>query len=139
MCYGSIDDNLLQLCRILIVEQGAARPPLEKCARFLSFIARSSGGRPTITKRHPLIPASRWRPLYSRRVWWEKEGYCLASLVDRTEFRNIVLEVVKCLRKNLDRPGHAPLNADQIMFWLQNVTYDDLRAATEEIDAGSEK
>ncbi len=63
----------------------------------------------------------------------------MAPLVDRTEFRKVVTEVVKCLRQNLDRPGLAPLNADQIMFWLQNVTYDDLRAATEEIDVGSAK
>ncbi len=63
----------------------------------------------------------------------------MAPLVDRTEFRQVVTEVVKCLRQNLDRPGLAPLNADQIMFWLQNVTYDDLRAATEEIDVGSAK
>ncbi len=59
----------------------------------------------------------------------------MAPLVDRNEFRKVVREVVKCLRQNLDRPGLAPLNADQIMFWLQNVTHDDLQAATQEIDA----
>jgi hypothetical protein len=60
----------------------------------------------------------------------------MAPLVDRTEFRKVVKEVAKCLRQNLDQPGVAPLTAAQIMFWMQNVTLEDLEAAVREI--GSE-
>jgi hypothetical protein len=63
----------------------------------------------------------------------------MAPLVDRTQFRKVVKEVVKCVRQNLDRPQVAPLSADQIMFWLQSVTYDDLHAATQELDAENAK
>ena len=50
----------------------------------------------------------------------------MTPLVDRTEFRKVVKELVKCLRNNLDRPGLAHLTADQIMFWMRNVTLEDL-------------
>jgi hypothetical protein len=59
----------------------------------------------------------------------------VAPLVDRTEFRKVVKEVAKCLRQNLDQPGVAPLTAAQIMFWMQNVTLEDLEAAIREIES----
>ena len=58
----------------------------------------------------------------------------MAPLVDRTEFRKVVKELVQCLRGNLDRPGLVPLTADQIMFWMRNVTLEDLEIAVRELD-----
>ena len=62
----------------------------------------------------------------------------MASLIDRTEFRKVVKEVVKCLRENLDRPGLARLTADQIMFWMRNVTLEDLESVIREIDTSED-
>jgi hypothetical protein len=59
----------------------------------------------------------------------------MAPLVDRTEFRAVLKEVVKCVRANLDAPGLTPLTAEQIMFWFQNVTIEDLRIVLQEIDS----
>ena len=58
----------------------------------------------------------------------------MAPLVDRSEFRAVLKELIKCLRQNLDAPGVAPLGPEQIMFWLQNITLEDLQAAVAEID-----
>jgi hypothetical protein len=62
----------------------------------------------------------------------------MAPLVDRSEFRKVVKEIVKCLRQNLDQPGVAALTAEQVMFWLQNVTFQDLEIVTREIEADSQ-
>ncbi len=62
----------------------------------------------------------------------------MAPLVDRTEFRKVVKELVKCLRENLDRPGLAPLTADQIMFWMRNVALEDLEIVIREIDTSAD-
>jgi hypothetical protein len=59
----------------------------------------------------------------------------MAQLVDRSEFRRVVKEIVKCLRQNLDQHGVAPLTAGQVMFWIQNVTLEDLEVVTFEIEA----
>jgi hypothetical protein len=59
----------------------------------------------------------------------------MAPLVDRTEFRAVLKEIVKCLHQHLDVAGIAPLTPEQIMFWLQNVSLGDLRAVAREIDA----
>lgn len=59
----------------------------------------------------------------------------MATLVDRTEFRKVVKEIAKCLRQNLDKPGVAPLSAEQTMFWIQNVTLEDLEVVIAEIEA----
>ena len=58
----------------------------------------------------------------------------MTPLVDRTEFRKVVKEVAKCLRQNLDQPGVAPLTAEQIRFWMQNVTLEDIEIVAAEID-----
>jgi hypothetical protein len=68
----------------------------------------------------------------------ERMGCGMAPLVDRTEFRKVVREMVKCLRENLDRPGLAPLTADQIMFWMRNVTLEDLEIVLRQIDTGED-
>lgn len=60
----------------------------------------------------------------------------MTSLVDRSDFRAVLKEVIKCLRHNLDVPGVAALAPEQVMFWLQNVTLEDLQAAVAEIDGG---
>jgi hypothetical protein len=62
----------------------------------------------------------------------------MAPLVDRTEFRKVLKELVKCLRENLDRPGLAPLSADQIMFWMRNVAREDLEIVIREIDTSAD-
>jgi len=59
----------------------------------------------------------------------------MAPLVDRTEFRQVVKEMVKCLHQNLDRPELAPLTPEQIVFWIQNITLKDIQVVAAEIDA----
>ena len=59
----------------------------------------------------------------------------MGPLTDRTEFRAVLKGVVKCIRQNLDRPGLTPLTAEQIMFWFQNVTLEDVEVTTRELDA----
>lgn len=59
----------------------------------------------------------------------------MAPLLDRTEFRKVVKEVAKCLRQNLDQPGVAPLSAEQIIFWMQSVTLEDLDVVMREIES----
>jgi hypothetical protein len=61
----------------------------------------------------------------------------MGPLVDRTEFRAVLREVVMCIRQNLAAPGITPLTPEQIMFWLQNVTLEDLQIVIEEIDRGA--
>ena len=60
----------------------------------------------------------------------------MAPLVDRTEFRVVVKEVVQCLRLNLDKAGLKPLTPEQMMFWLQNVTLEDLEIVCREDNVG---
>ena len=59
----------------------------------------------------------------------------MAPLVDRTEFRRVVKEIVKCLRQNLDQQGVAHLTPEQVMFWMQTITLEDLQLVTREIEA----
>ena len=60
----------------------------------------------------------------------------MGPLVDRTEFRGVLKEVVKCVRQNLDVPGLKPLAPEQLMQWFQNITLEDLRVVARELDAG---
>lgn len=59
----------------------------------------------------------------------------MTPLVDRTEFRAVLKEVVKCLRQNLDVPGITPLDPEQVMQWLQQVKLEDLLEVARELDA----
>jgi len=59
----------------------------------------------------------------------------MGPLVDRTEFRAVLKEVVKCLRQNLDVPKLKPLAPEQLMQWLQNITLEDLQAVVRELDS----
>ena len=59
----------------------------------------------------------------------------MGPLVDRKEFRQVVKEIVKCLRGNLDRPGLSPLTPEQVMFWLQSITPEDLQVVMLALDA----
>ncbi len=59
----------------------------------------------------------------------------MAPLVNRTEFRGVLKEVIKCLRQNLDKPGVTALTPDQFMFWLQNVTLEDIQIVAGELEA----
>jgi len=61
----------------------------------------------------------------------------MGPLVDRTEFRKVLKDVVKCVRQNLDAPGLTPLNAEQILFWFQNVTMDDVQIVIRELDGNT--
>jgi hypothetical protein len=58
----------------------------------------------------------------------------MGPLVDRSEFRAVLKEVVKCVRANLDKPGLTPLTPEQVMFWFQNVNLEDLVLVSQEID-----
>ena len=63
----------------------------------------------------------------------------MAPLVDRTEFRGVLKEIIKCLRQNLDKPGVSALTPEQIMFWMQNVTQEDIQVVSRELDADSQQ
>ncbi len=58
----------------------------------------------------------------------------MGPLVDRTEFRAILKEVVKCVRQNLDAPGLKPLAPDQLLLWFRNITLEDLQTVARELD-----
>ena len=58
----------------------------------------------------------------------------MGPLVDRTEFRAVLREVVKCIRQNLDVPGLKPLAPDQLMLWFQNITLEDLQTVARDIE-----
>ena len=60
----------------------------------------------------------------------------MGPLVDRTEFRGVLKEVVNCVRQNLDVPGLKPLAPEQLMQWFQNITLEDLRVVARELDGG---
>jgi uncharacterized protein YdaT len=42
--------------------------------------------------------------------------------------------VVRCLKGELSAPGLVPLNAEEIHFWFQNITLEDIEAVNQEID-----
>jgi hypothetical protein len=63
----------------------------------------------------------------------------MAPLVDRTEFRKVVKEIVNCLQQNLERPGVASLTPEQILFWMQTVTLEDIQIVAAEIDTTGKK
>lgn len=58
----------------------------------------------------------------------------MAPLVDRTEFRAVLKEVVKCVRQNLDAPGLSALTPEQLISWFQNITLEDIRTVVREIE-----
>lgn len=58
----------------------------------------------------------------------------MGPLVDRTEFRAVLKEVVKCIRQNLEVPGLKPLAPEQLMVWFQSITVEDLQAVARELD-----
>jgi hypothetical protein len=58
----------------------------------------------------------------------------MGPLVDRTEFRAILKEVVKCVRQHLDVPGLRPLDPHQLASWFGNITLEDLQCVVQEID-----
>jgi hypothetical protein len=58
----------------------------------------------------------------------------MGPLVDRTEFRAVLKEVVKCVRQNLEVPGLKPLDPEQLMSWFGNITLEDLQAVARELD-----
>lgn len=58
----------------------------------------------------------------------------MGTLVDRTEFRAVLKEVVKCIRQSLDAPGLKPLAPEQLMAWFQNITLADLQTVVSELE-----
>jgi hypothetical protein len=59
----------------------------------------------------------------------------VSKLISRSEFRTILKSVVRCLRGELNAPGLAPLNAEEIQFWFRNITMEDIEAVNKEIDS----
>ncbi len=59
----------------------------------------------------------------------------VSKLISRSEFRSVLKSVVRCLRSELSAPGLAPLSAEEILFWFQNITMEDIEAVNKEIDA----
>jgi len=59
----------------------------------------------------------------------------VSKLISRSEFRSVLKSVVRCLKGELSAPGLAPLNAEEIHFWFQNITLEDIETVNQEIDA----
>lgn len=59
----------------------------------------------------------------------------MGPLIDRSEFRSVLKEVINCVREHLAAPGVAPLSPEQIMFWFQNVTLEDVTVVVKQIEA----
>lgn len=55
---------------------------------------------------------------------------------NRGEFRAVLREMVKCLRSELNIPGVAPFNPEDLREWFQNITAEDIRSVWDE---GAEK
>jgi hypothetical protein len=56
----------------------------------------------------------------------------------RKEFRKIVAKVVECVSQELEVPGLVPLSADDVSFWLSQVTREDVHAVWSQLPlAGS--
>lgn len=58
----------------------------------------------------------------------------VSKLISRSEFRAVLRSVVRRLRGELNAPGLAPLTAEEILFWFQNITLEDIEAVNREID-----
>ena len=59
----------------------------------------------------------------------------MTNFTSRAEFRIILKDVVSCLKANLDKPGVAALTAEEIHYWLREVTLDDVLHVIAQIDA----
>jgi len=46
----------------------------------------------------------------------------------RGEFRAVLRQIVSCLRTELDVPGVAPFDAEELRQWLQNITTEDIQS-----------
>ena len=51
----------------------------------------------------------------------------MTKLTSRVEFRAILSQIVNCLNDSLPRPL-APLTAEQMHFWLHEITLEDIHA-----------
>jgi hypothetical protein len=59
----------------------------------------------------------------------------MSKFTSRVEFLVILSKVVSCLRASLDRPGVSPLTPEQIHFWLQQISIEDIETVVAEIEA----
>lgn len=46
----------------------------------------------------------------------------------RGEFRAVLREIVSCLRSELDVPGVAPFDPEELRQWFQSITTDDIQS-----------
>ncbi len=63
----------------------------------------------------------------------------MANLSSRVEFRTILKRIVCCLQESFAYPDMAPLTSEQVHFWLQEITLEDIRAVMSDIDLESRK
>ena len=59
----------------------------------------------------------------------------VSKLISRSEFRTVLKSVVRCLGGELNAPGLAPLTAEEVLFWFQNITLEDIEAVKKEIES----
>ena len=55
----------------------------------------------------------------------------MTNLTSRVEFRLILKRLADCLNESLPAPL-APLTSEQMLFWLREITAEDLRAVLRE-------
>lgn len=54
-------------------------------------------------------------------------------LISRVEFRAILRRIVGCLRDSLPA-SVSPLTPEEMHFWLQEITLEDIQVVASEID-----
>lgn len=65
----------------------------------------------------------------------------MAALVDRREYRRILKDVLRCVRKDLESPRIAPLTPAEVLRWLHEATKEDIQIVLDELndEAGRER
>jgi hypothetical protein len=48
------------------------------------------------------------------------------------EFREVLRQIVQCLRSQLKVPGVTPFDPEDLRAWFHNITADDIRAVWED-------
>jgi len=51
---------------------------------------------------------------------------------NRIEFREVLREIIHCLRTQLDVPGVSPYDPDQLQAWFRDITVEDIRSVWDE-------
>lgn len=79
---------------------------------------------------HPLFSGQ--KGAYRFRMSQEEFSAAFNRFGERSEFRQVLREVVSCLRRQLDIPGVSPFNPEELTQWFHSIQSDDIRAVWDE-------